>query len=40
LQVPPVLAHSNNTGVLTVRVTAINANGKAYLLDKVFQLPQ
>ncbi|MGA2185897.1 MAG: DUF5060 domain-containing protein [Bryobacteraceae bacterium] len=40
LQVPPVLAHSDNTGVLTVRVTAINANGKAYLLDKVFQLPR
>lgn len=39
-QVPPVLAHSNNTGVLTVRVTAINANGKAYLLDKVYQLSQ
>jgi hypothetical protein len=40
LQVPPVLARSNNTGVLTLRVTAINANGKAYLLDKVFQLTQ
>jgi hypothetical protein len=38
LQVPPVLARSDNTGVLTLRVTAINANGKAYLLDKVFQL--
>ena len=40
MQVPDVLAHSPQTGVLTVRVTAINANGKAYLLDKLYQLPQ
>ena len=40
LQVPPVLAHSNNTGVLTLRVTALNANGKVYLLDKLFQITQ
>ena len=39
-QVPPVLLRGDTTGVLTVRVTAINANGKAYLLDKVFQLPR
>ena len=40
LQVPNVLAPGANTGVLTVRVTAINANGKAYLLDKLFQIAQ
>jgi hypothetical protein len=39
-QVPQVLVQGNTTGVLTVRVTALNANGKAYLLDKVFQLPR
>jgi hypothetical protein len=35
-----VLARADNAGVLTVRVTAINANGKAYLLDKIYQLNQ
>ncbi len=40
MQVPKVLARGSNTGVLTVRVTAINANGKAYLLDKLFQIAQ
>jgi len=39
-QVPQVLVQGDTTGVLTVRVTALNANGKAYLLDKVFQLPR
>ena len=39
-KVPPVLTRADNAGVLTVRVTAINANGKAYLLDKIYQLNQ
>jgi hypothetical protein len=39
-KVPLVLTHGDNAGVLTVRVTAINANGKAYLLDKIYQLKQ
>jgi hypothetical protein len=38
LHVPAVLTHGGDNGVLTLRVTAINANGKAYLLDKLCQL--
>lgn len=37
IHLPPVLA-SGSGGVLILRVTAINANGKAYALDRVFRL--
>ena len=37
LVIPPWIA-TNYPAVLNVRVTALNANGKAYLADKVYQL--
>jgi hypothetical protein len=37
LEIPPVLAKSAG-GVMILRVTALNANGKAYALDRVFRL--
>lgn len=36
LQIPPALAKGG--GVMVVRVTGLNANGKAYALDRVFRL--
>jgi len=38
-RVPPILLGKPGS-VLDVRVTAINANGKAYQLDRMYQLPQ
>jgi len=35
--IPPWIA-TNYPAVLSIRVTALNANGKAYSLDKVYQL--
>jgi hypothetical protein len=35
--IPPAIA-TNYPAVLSIRVTALNANGKAYSLDKVYQL--
>ena len=35
--IPPVIA-TQYPATLSIRVTALNANGKAYLLDKVYQL--
>jgi hypothetical protein len=37
LRIPPELAKSGG-GVLVLRVTGLNANGKAYALDRVFRL--
>ena len=37
LELPPVFAKSAGA-VLILRVTALNANGKAYALDRVFRL--
>lgn len=37
LSIPPAIA-TNYPAVLSIRVTALNANGKAYSLDKVYQL--
>src|SRR5258708_34180938 len=37
LVIPPWIA-TNYPAVLNVRVTALNANGKAYLADRVYQL--
>jgi hypothetical protein len=35
--IPPTIAN-NYPAVLSIRVTALNANGKAYSADKVYQL--
>ena len=37
MSVPPSIA-TNYPAVLSIRVTALNANGKAYSTDKVYQL--
>ena len=37
LSIPPSIA-TNYPAVLSIRVTALNANGKAYSMDKVYQL--
>ena len=37
--IPPVLAQKY-PAVLSIRVSAINANGKVYSVDKVFELTQ
>jgi hypothetical protein len=37
LQIPPVLA-SKYPSAISIRVSALNANGKAYSQDKIYQL--
>ena len=37
LQLPPVLAKGGGA-VMVLRVTGLNANGKAYAVDRVFRL--
>lgn len=38
LEIPPALAKAAGSGVMVVRVTGLNANGKAYAVDRVFRL--